>query len=174
VRNSVRNHRRGLAAPRSYAVVAVTGLAIASLASPGALAQHHEHASPDPLSVDNPWVRAMPPTQRMTAAYMVLGNDGEQPLTVSGVRAAGADASLHATTREGDTMRMVAVPELVLAPGERAVLAPGGLHIMLMGMQSVPAPGETVELCLQTSAGETCVEAPVRRDAPGPAPQHAH
>jgi copper(I)-binding protein len=174
VRNSVTNHRGGSGAAARSFIVAAAALAIASLGAAAARGQQHGHAAAAPLSVSDPWVRAMPPTQRMTAAYMVLGNDSEQVLTVSGVRVSGADASLHATTRDGDRMRMVAVPELVLAPGEQAVLAPGGLHIMLMGMQAVPAPGETVELCLQTSAGETCVEAPVRRDAPAPAHQHAH
>lgn len=124
------------------------------------------------LAVRDPWVRAMPPTQRMTAAYMTLSNEGSTVIHVTGVRAAAADASLHATRRDGDRMRMEAVPEITLQAGESVELAPGGLHVMLMGMESVPAAGESVQLCIDSSVGERCVDAPVRREA-APA-QHHH
>ena len=33
-------------------------------------------------------------------------------------------------------MRMAAVDELIVAPGEVLILAPGGMHMMLMGLRA--------------------------------------
>lgn len=126
------------------------------------------------LHIENAWVRAMPPTQRMTAAYMTLHNTGSTALTVSGAYAAGGDASLHATRRDGDRRRMAPVESLTLEPGERVELAPGGLHLMLMSMVRVPIEGQTLEVCLDMGAVRQCVDAPVRRDGPAEEDDHAH
>ena len=121
-----------------------------------------------PLVVEDAWVRAMPPTQRMTAAYMRLTNAGNEAVEVRGVTALGAgEASIHATRREGDQVRMEALDSLTVAGGETVQLQPAGLHIMLMGLERMPAVGETLELCLETNAGRQCLNAEVRRDAPG-------
>ena len=50
---------------------------------------------------------------------------------------------------------------------------PGGLHIMLMNMASMPKAGETVVLCLLAGDEEFCVDADVKRHAPAaPSPEH--
>ena len=128
-------------------------------------------AAAEPLQIEDGWVRALPPTQRMTAAYMTLHNAGDEALEVLSVSSdAAGHASLHATRRDGDRVRMEAVESLALQPGERVELAPGGLHVMLMGMERMPAAGETFGLCLQTSAGEQCTELPVLREPPSSTP----
>ena len=72
------------------------------------------------------WVRAMPPAQRMTAAYMTLRNTGDAPVVVESVRSEGAaEASLHATRRDGDRVRMEAIDKLTVDPGATVELAPG-------------------------------------------------
>ena len=49
------------------------------------------------------------------------------------------------------------------APGAPTVLAPGGLHIMLIGLKQKLAPGDSVPLTLVFEhAGEITIEAPVR------------
>jgi copper(I)-binding protein len=113
----------------------------------------------------------------MTAAYMTLRNSGDEVLKITGASAPGADASVHETRREGDRMRMVPVETLTLAPGQELVLAPGGLHIMLMSMVKVPVEGQTQQLCLELDGGRQCVDAPVYREAPqsgDDASKHGH
>ena len=119
------------------------------------------------LLVEGAWVRAMPPTQRMTAAYMTLKNAGSVPVVLRGARAPlAAHAGLHETRRDEDRVRMQAVDTLSIAPGESLELAPGGLHVMLMGLERMPATGDSLSVCLQTDAGEQCQELPVLREAP--------
>lgn len=129
-------------------------------------------AAGEALVVEDAWVRAMPPTQRMTAAYMTLRNTGDAPVVVESVRSEGTgQASLHATRRDGDRVRMEAIDQLTVDPGASVELAPGGLHVMLMGMAKMPAAGEALELCLQTNVGEQCFAATVRKQGPA---GHSH
>ena len=119
-------------------------------------------AQVDDLLVEDAWIRAMPPSATMSAAYLELVNTGTRPLTITGVSAEGvAEASLHETRREGDSIRMQAVAALTVAPGARLELAPGGRHIMLMGLERGLADGDVLRLCLETDAGEHCAAVPV-------------
>ena len=71
------------------------------------------------LELEQLWVRAMPPTQSMTAAYGQLSNQGNTPLTITGASSSvAADTTLHESVQTGDRMRMVPVTDLTLAPGE--------------------------------------------------------
>jgi copper(I)-binding protein len=119
----------------------------------------------EPLSVSDAWVRAMPPGQRMTAGYLHISNVSERSVTIQSVSSAQGMASLHETIVEDGRSSMRALDSLTLAPGQSIELAPGGMHIMFMGLESVPAEGETLGLCLKTSAGEQCLEMPVQRSA---------
>lgn len=131
-------------------------------------------ASPD-LVVENPWVRALPPTQPTTAAYMTLTNRGESDISVVGARADIAQTvEIHTTGKIDSYMRMEQLQSLRVAPGESLQLAPGGTHLMLLQLARMPVPGETVRLCLElASGGEVCTEAEVRKTAANQ-PTHDH
>ncbi|HBO11871.1 MAG TPA: copper chaperone PCu(A)C [Halieaceae bacterium] len=130
----------------------------------------------DPLAVEDAWVRALPPTQSVTAGYLVVTNRGDDTVRIVGAAASGAGrAELHESRAEDGAMRMVPVAVLPLAPGESASFEPGGLHLMLKDLERMPAPGETVRLCLITDDGEpSCADAAVRRDAPAAGHHHEH
>jgi len=129
----------------------------------------------DPLAIEGAWVRALPPTQSVTAGYLAVTNTGKEAVRIVGAAADGAGlVELHESRSEGGAMRMVPVAVLPLAPGESASFEPGGLHLMLKDLERMPAPGDSVRLCLITDDGEpSCTEAPVRRDAPAPG-DHPH
>ncbi len=127
------------------------------------------------LRIEGAWVRALPPTQSNTAAYLTVHKDGAAVAKLVDASAAGADRVEFHTTREVDGyMRMSRLDTLEVAAGESLQLAPGGTHLMLFGLAAMPQPGESVHLCLATAAGgEACFDAPVRRDA-GEDVQHHH
>jgi len=129
----------------------------------------------DFLTLEDAWVRALPPTQSVTAGYLEVTNTGEDAVRIVGAAADGAGlVELHESRSEDGAMRMVPVAVLPLAPGESASFEPGGLHLMLKDLERMPAPGDSVRLCLITDDGEpSCTEAPVRRDAPAPG-DHPH
>lgn len=124
--------------------------------------------------ISNAWVRAMPPGQSMTAAYLQLHNSGTTALEILGVSSSLASASLHETRVEDGRSSMRAVAALSVPAGESIRMQPGGLHIMLMGLQRTPVEGDTVPVCLRTNRGEACTDATVRRGAPMVHPADNH
>jgi periplasmic copper chaperone A len=121
------------------------------------------------LTIEGAWVRAMPPGQSSTAAYMALSNRGSAALTIDGAVADLARrAEIHISREVDGYVTMAPVENLALAPGQTVQLSPGGMHLMLMGLQTMPVEGSTVRLCLELSTGESaCVDAPVQRGASG-------
>lgn len=127
------------------------------------------------LEVAQAWVRALPPGQPSTAAYMTITNNSTRAITLVGASAGIArQVQFHHSRTVDGMQRMEQLPQLALSPGQVLELAPGGTHLMLLGMERMPAPGESIPLCLQPAVGEPlCIAAPVRRGA-GEQPAHAH
>lgn len=120
------------------------------------------------------WIRALPPTQPVTAAYLTVMNKGQQAVTVTGGRAEGAGrVEIHTTEEVDGLVRMSQLDKLVVAPGETRSLEPGGAHLMLFDLDAMPQPGDSRELCLLLASGsEVCTQAEVRKSAASGAHQH--
>lgn len=119
-------------------------------------------------SIENAWVRAMPPSQANTAAYLTLKNTGQSPLRVVGAHAhSEAIVEIHSSGIVDGMMTMQAVEVIDLAAGKSVEFAPGGMHLMIMGLEKMPASGEQVKLCLEfESASPLCADVTVRKVAP--------
>lgn len=93
-----------------------------------------------------------------SAVYMVVTNRGEEPLRLVGAQTVVAqETHLHRTVLEeragagGEThqvMRMEDAGLLELAPGERLLFEPGGLHVMLVHLTQALSGGDRFELTL--------------------------
>ena len=127
------------------------------------------------LNLEDAWVRALPPAQPTTAAYLTLRNAGDRTATVTGATVDGASrVEIHHSREVDGLMRMEPLSKLEVAPGESLVLAPGGTHLMLFELDAMPRPGETRRLCLTLEeADPVCTEAQVRKGA-DKAHQHHH
>ncbi len=89
------------------------------------------------IVVDNLTVREPIPGQQMTAAYFDLRNDGDVQVTLVAVSADFARrVEMHETRRQGGTMQMREIAEVLVAPGEQVSFTPGGLHLMIMGVDA--------------------------------------
>ena len=98
------------------------------------------------IIADNARVRALLPGQNKTVGYVDLSNPGDRAITL--IRATSAHASaieIHATGRRGDMVTMRRVNTLEIPGKETVRLAPGGLHLMLFGVEGLP-PSIEVEL----------------------------
>lgn len=117
------------------------------------------------IDIEDPWIRAAPPTARMLAGYAVLHNRGSDPVVLVGARSDRFGmVEVHETVEVDGFARMREVPRIEIAPGAAVTLEPGGKHLMLMRPQSVPAEGETVEIVLRLEDGsELTVDFAVRR-----------
>ncbi len=130
------------------------------------------------LRVEQPWARASA-TQgaKAGAAYFTLVNLGAEADRLIAVATPVAKmASLHHSVMDKGVMKMLPVAAVEVSPGEPAVLRPGGLHVMLMGLKAPLIEGETVTLTLTfEKAGSIEIEVTIQGPAamqPGMMHQH--
>ncbi|HJV06019.1 MAG TPA: copper chaperone PCu(A)C [Chromobacteriaceae bacterium] len=121
------------------------------------------------LDVHHPWSRAMPEASPTGAAYMTLTNQGKSDdrlLAASSPRAQSAE--LHTHLNDHGVMRMRPVADGIALPaGQQVKLAPGGLHIMLMGLKQPLKAGDHFPLTLKfEKAGSVTVDVQVENSAP--------
>jgi periplasmic copper chaperone A len=111
-----------------------------------------------------------PPTQSEAAGYFTVVNSGRQPDTLLSVTSPiAAGAMLHGQVQDGGMVRMTHLEAPVVPAGDSLVLQPGGTHLMLMTLDRLPRPGDSVPVTLTFSrAGTMSVMLPVRAygDAP--------
>jgi periplasmic copper chaperone A len=112
-------------------------------------------AQPPALSAQQAWIRAIPGAD-VASAYLTLHNAAAQPVVVSGVRCDCArEAMIHESRIVNGQSTMRAREQLTIAPGQTLQLAPGGLHIMLMGLSRALKAGDSVALVLTLGDGTT-------------------
>ena len=118
------------------------------------------------LQVQDAWLRLPPPGAQVAAVYARLHNPGQTAVRIVGVRTdIAARAMLHVMRMEGGKMYMEAHREWVLAAGASLTLAPGGRHIMLMGLRKALAPGQRVQIQLELGDGRLVTFDALVRDA---------
>lgn len=137
--------------PAALAAISLLAVACGGGRQPDAGESASPCAGGDGIVISDAWMRAAPAGRPMSAAYLTLCNAGEAPdrlLRVS-TDAAGA-AELH-ESRRGDSgvTSMTPVDGLALAPDEAVALAPGGAHIMLVGLTRAVEAGDTIALTLE-------------------------
>lgn len=91
------------------------------------------------------YVRLLPPGSPNTTAFMVLKNDGDQPVTLTAVSSPeAARAELHTHLHENGVMKMRQVDGIQIPAKGEVALKPGSFHIMLFEVrdlsQAVPVP----------------------------------
>ncbi|MFW6097395.1 MAG: copper chaperone PCu(A)C [Chloroflexota bacterium] len=123
------------------------------------------------LFVENVWARPSPQGAPAGAFYMTIVNQTAQPDVLHDVSIENCEAvEIHRTTMDEEgVMRMAPVDEgrLSIPAGEEVVLAPGGLHVMCIGLGEPLAAGERLPLTLHFEvAGDVTASADIRQEAP--------
>ncbi len=131
-------------------------------------AQEPESQDARDIHIENAWVRAMPPGQPNTAAYLSVKNGGDRALQITGAYSEPhARVEMHTSVEVDGMVTMEQLKQVTVAPGQAIHFAPGGMHLMMLDLQKMPAPGEQVKLCLNLQSGASvCAQAEVRRVAP--------
>lgn len=144
-------------------VIHLVGAVVALLIAMIALAQAHDYTVGS-LQVAHPWARASAGAAPTGAAYLAIENRGDAAdRLLSASTPAAERAELHTHIHEGGVMKMREVEGGIELPaGEQVFLAPGGLHVMLMGLKAPLKEGERFPLTLTfEKAGELQVEVAV-------------
>jgi hypothetical protein len=155
--------QRPVARPAAIALLAsvALGLALVTAACGGATLPDPAPAS---LEFANAWVRAAP-QGGMTAAYFDVINGRTTDDALTGVTTPVAQvAGLHETTTDATgMMSMQEAPSVAVPAGTTVSFAPGGYHVMLMGLEQDLVAGDSIDLTIATQgSGSITVAAEVR------------
>jgi|TARA_R110000787_G_scaffold64391_10_gene145412 hypothetical protein len=113
------------------------------------------------VRVSDAWARASVLASRPVASYLTIESAVEDRLLGVTTPVAG-HVMIHAVEKDGDVSRMKHIETLEVPTGERITLAPGGMHLMLMGLQDKLSEGTTFPMTLSfENAGEITVEVSV-------------
>ncbi|GHA20275.1 copper chaperone PCu(A)C [Oceanisphaera arctica] len=149
-----------------------TLLATALLLGSAVVSAHSYHGGD--LDIGHPWSRPLPPVATTGVAYLTVTNQGEaEDVLLSAESPVAEKVEIHTHIKDGDLMKMRQLDELVIPAGGEQTLAPGGHHLMLMGLKQVPAAGERFPLTLHFKEAGT-IEVEVAVDAEPTEPQEHH
>jgi copper(I)-binding protein len=125
----------------------------AAIASVGRLEIRDTHAAPSPAGVE------------VAAGYLTIVNRGSEDDRLTGASSARAESvELHSMEMDGAVMRMRPIEGIVLPAGGEAALAPGGNHLMFMGVTQPFAVGVVIPVQWTFErAGTVDIVLPVRR-----------
>lgn len=121
------------------------------------------------IVVEGAWARTSPMEATMGAAYMKITSPIDDELVSASVDPSVAmEAQIHETVEnDAGEMSMQEVESIPLVAGEAFELAPGGYHVMLMGLSAPLEVGSTLDIALTMKSGATVtVTAEVSEDAP--------
>ena len=106
------------------------------------------------LTARDAWVKAAA-AKAMTAGFGTVANPSGAAAHVIAATSPLADAvQLHEVVMKDGAMVMQEKPGgFVIAPGASLSLAPGGNHLMLIGLKKAVKPGQTVPITLITADG---------------------
>ena len=106
------------------------------------------------IRVEDAWARASAGAARNGAAYVTLVNRGGAAALIGVESSAAARAELHMHIMDGDMARMRPAGSVPLPAGARVALAPGGLHIMLLGLRAPLREGASFPMTLRFDDGD--------------------
>lgn len=128
------------------------------------------------LRLENGWTRAAGQGAQ-GGGFLTIRNTGTAADTlVAASSPAAARVELHTSLREGDIMRMRPVENIPVPAGGSVSLAPGGLHMMLIGLTRPLAVGQVIPVTLRFErSGQVTVNMAVQAaGARAPAQQGHH
>ncbi|MDO2948148.1 copper chaperone PCu(A)C [Aeromonas simiae] len=127
------------------------------------------------VSVEQGYVRLLPPGTPNTAAFMTLNNEADKPVRlVAAASSAAARVELHTHLNDNGVMRMRQVAHIEVPAGGHVQLQPGGLHVMLFDVTPLSADAR-VPLTLTFDDGHSLrLSLPVREVMGHSAPSRGH
>ncbi|QZA78519.1 copper chaperone PCu(A)C [Deefgea tanakiae] len=141
-----------------------------------ALSFAHDYVVGD-MTIDHPWARATPPKAANAGGFMLLNSkSGDQLIAASSDIAEKTE--IHEMKMADGVMKMRPLATgLVLAPNQVVKLAPGGYHIMFLGIKQPLKEGDQFPVTLTfAKAGKVTVAIKVQAmtDMAPTTTQHGH
>lgn len=103
-----------------------------------------------------------PPGANVAAAYFTINNHGAEDLILTDAEGDIADqVELHLSFVENDVAKMEKQESIVIPPGQSLEFKHGSYHVMFMGLKQDLVAGESLDIVLNTSAGDIDVTIPI-------------
>lgn len=126
------------------------------------------------IHIVDAWARATPPGVENGAVYCKIQNHGGADRLVGARSAAARTVEIHESVARNGVVEMHRIDVLPLDTGASVEFAPGGTHVMLVGLAAPLVAGAKIELSLVfATAGVVTIEVPVV-DARAPPAAHEH
>ena len=125
------------------------------------------------LTVRDAWARATPPGAGVAAAYLTIVGGAVPDRLVGASTDRAAMTRIHSVAESDGMARMREADEIAIPAGQRIVLAPNGLHLMLMDLKQPLVAGQRFTVTLRfahAGAREVGVDV-VAPDQPPPTAQ---
>jgi periplasmic copper chaperone A len=147
-----------------YALLRLVVLTTAAICGLAGLARAEPTETVGKVAIYDAWARASLGRAGTSAVYMTLEAGGDRgDRLVAAASPVATSAELHTHLMEGGVAKMRPVEAIEIAPGESTVLEPGGLHIMLVGLDDKLVEGNTMPLSLTfEDSGTIELEVPIR------------
>jgi len=102
------------------------------------------------LKIGQPWARATAPSAPAGGGFLTITNTGSTPDRLLSARSTVSEMTqVHEMKMDGNVMRMREVEKgLEIPPGGTVTLAPGGFHLMFMGLKGPFKQGTQVPVTL--------------------------
>lgn len=108
------------------------------------------------VQVSDAIARAMPAVAPTSAVFLTLHNPSDHDRALVGAKSSAARAvELHNHTMKDGMMVMRQVHEVRIPAGQTVSFHPGGLHIMLIGLNHALEDGQHIDLTLEFADGQT-------------------
>lgn len=108
------------------------------------------------VQVSDAYARAVPPGQPNSAAFLTLKNTSDEKVALQSASSPAAKVvELHTHSHADGVMKMRKISQITLNGNEKVELKPGGLHIMMIGLNQNLMTGETISLTLDFSDGSS-------------------
>ena len=102
------------------------------------------------ISIEKPFSRATPGGAKVGAGYMTIVNKGAAPDRLVSVASPAADkVEIHEMSMQDNVMKMRELAGgLPIEAGKSVSLAPGGYHLMLLGLKAPLKQGDKIPVTL--------------------------
>ncbi len=105
------------------------------------------HAEPD-ITLQGAWMRLPPGGRDISAAYLVIKNDGGADTLLSAASPIAGDVQMHIHDMDGEVMRMRQEHSVTIPAKSTINYQPGGRHFMMFGVPDDLKAGDEIELIL--------------------------
>jgi copper(I)-binding protein len=98
------------------------------------------------MQASGAWARAMPGGSGPVAVYFTLHDGGDADNLTSVSADAAGMAMMHRTVEQGGVSEMLPEQSVPVPAGGTVTFRPGGLHVMLTGLNRALKPGDTFSM----------------------------